>query len=347
MDLRSLVHSSGWNSLRELVASFEDTLNKQILSADNWGRFNRVAGTIEGLNLLTQALDSIYAQERNEPNEPSINHGDDPIRTGSRSSSADQPNSGRIPTGTFPPEQELTPAAPSIDPPVPDPRDALIQQQMAVINELRQSVTEINQKLDNPTAPIEPVVPPKSKEERDKEFWDNPTDMIRKELADAVKPMQDFITQQKGDTDYDKLKAKFKMDVRFAKTFELCENYIDQLMANQPPIEGAMLAVLYGVKGAIVSGDIPGVSFDTPIPPQPVPVQPVQPGVDPSMMPAHLRPSAPPTQPGNQPPVARREMNENERRLMRESGMTAEQWWTLQELPADKVATHQLTQPGA
>jgi len=103
--------------------------------------------------------------------------------------------------------------------------------------------------------------------------------------------------------------------------------------------------------GAIDLGDIPGISLDptpaVPVPPVPVTTvpNPPAPGVDPNMMPPHLRPSAPPVVPGGQVPVQRRELTENERRLMRENGMTEEQWWTLQDLPADKVAIHQFTKP--
>ena len=117
-------------------------------------------------------------------------------------------------------------------------------------------------------------------------------------------------------------------------------------MANTDPIEGNLLAVCYGVKGAIISGDLPGITLEAPAPTPAVPTpQPPAPGVDPNMMPAHLRPSAPPATPGGQTPTQHREMTENERRLMRESGMTEDQWFDLMELPADKVAKYQFPKP--
>lgn len=267
-----------------------------------------------------------------------------------------------------PPNTELTPTPEvSIEPvePVPDPKDDLIQQQMAALTEMRGEISKLNARLDNPVPvpPAPPVDPPKTKEEEDKEFWDSPRDMIRKELSEAIKPMQDFITEQnqksvvsEAKDEYQTIKAKYKLDPRFTDLFRVAEAHIDSLMANQAPVEGNMLAVLYGIRGAIALGDIPGVSLEpTPVPvdpnvPQPVaPVAPQPtPGVTSAMLPAHIRPSPPTTVPGQPPVVQRRELNENERRLARESGLTPDQYLDLQELPADKVATHQLNpQPGA
>jgi hypothetical protein len=224
--------------------------------------------------------------------------------------------------------------------PQDDKRDKIIAAQGRVIQDFESRFQQMEQRLEAATRAPGPTT-----EELDAEFWKNPTSRIRAEMQSAVKPLEEYVKRSRGETEYERLKNKFRHDPKYGPVIDKAEAYVDSLMQNQEPTEQNLRVILYGIRGAAEFGDIDGLSFrddavaqatSLGITPKPTPTEPRPVNQN---IPPHLRPSAPPAPRGQEPVKQHRELTENERRLAREQGMTEEQYLNWLEVPPENVVT--------
>lgn len=199
--------------------------------------------------------------------------------------------------------------------------------------------------------------PPEKVDEKNKRFWDNPTAVLQEALDETVKPLREFVTEVKSGTAYDKLRARYAQDPRFKSLFDNAKvaGMIDELMSKNSPTDGAMKAVIFGVRGAIELGEIPGITLETKETDEQKKARESKEederkrasrGKEDMTIPPHLRPSSAPgpTREKEDARVAKyKEMadnaDENQRRLARENRMTLEQYFESMDVPALQVVT--------
>jgi hypothetical protein len=141
-----------------------------------------------------------------------------------------------------------------------------------------------------------------------------------------LRPLNDFVAVTKRDADYAALKSQMRADPRFTRLNEI-EARFDAMMKTSPLDPNTMIGAYYAVLGMMLSnGEIANTATPAPTTPTPTPA------VNTS---AHLRPS-PATAPATAKP-ARRQLTENELRLARASGLTADQYLDELEGPATLV----------
>lgn len=182
-------------------------------------------------------------------------------------------------------------------------QDELIRAQQAQLDDLKKK----------PDVPIDA---------QNKEFWNNPLPILRKELQETVAPLIEFRKQFQANSDYESIKNEAKDDPKLKDFLAQpgVERQIDQLMAKNPsPTREAFGATVMGLKGAMELGFVakPVVPSD----PNKPPVPPIVPQVD-MTLPPHMRPSAAPLPSAADQKPKLRELNENERRLARENKLT-------------------------
>lgn len=199
--------------------------------------------------------------------------------------------------------------------------------------------------------------PPEKVDEKNKRFWDNPTAVLQEALDETVKPLREFVTEVKSGTAYDKLRARYAQDPRFKSLFDNAKvaGMIDELMSKNSPTDGAMKAVIFGVRGAIELGEIPGITLETKETDEQKKARESKEederkrasrGKEDMTIPPHLRPSSAPgpTREKEDARVAKyKEMadnaDENQRRLARENRMTLEQYFESLDVPALSVVS--------
>lgn len=220
------------------------------------------------------------------------------------------------------PDPEPTPTPPAPDPtPAPPENKELeeLRRQNQALSENLQREQEQRAALDDRLKKLEtPALPKSSDKELNERFYANPhletRTIVREELQQTVAPLLDFVKSFQGDNAYTRLKSKYRSDVRFRPIFDRYEAYVDRAMQNVEPTDRALLGVLTSVAGAAQLGLIEGSSSS------PDPGDPNVPNTPP-----HIRPSppAPPKPPAKQP----RQTSEEQRRLMRELGMTEDEYF--------------------
>ena len=203
-----------------------------------------------------------------------------------------------------------------------DKKDRIIRAQQDVIREYNQKLSTQDTKFAELRAEIDGLKkqPERTKVEQDKDFFSSPTTVLDErdqrlinELNKIVAPLKEFASEVKSGTDLDKIKSRFRANPAYAEILDHPEagQMVDRMLANQPINEGTVRAAVYAVKSAIDMGDITGVTLGKKAP-------------DMSNMPPHLRPSAPSAP--RSPSGPKRDYSENERRLMREMGISEEDW---------------------
>lgn len=189
--------------------------------------------------------------------------------------------------------------------------DATVQEQGRTLNRLSAQ----------PVAPT-PVVQPSAPAPVTKEaFWEDPGTVVRRQVQEALAPLQAEVneirrgfTKQEVESGRDRLR-KSHDDFDFFEPYidnELRNRNIDPATAEEPLLETLYYAALgmatkkFNYTGKPKQQDTPVSTAPTPVPPQP------------PMPPQHRPSSAPmPVGTGQRAP-ARRELNENEKRLARE-----------------------------
>lgn len=168
--------------------------------------------------------------------------------------------------------------------------------------------------------------PPKSSEEAWGEFTQNPRDLIKSEVAEAVKPINDFIlTLQKGNA-FSGLKQQVRgMSAQYAKVLDKAEAYVDNALSQAAPTVENVVAAINLVAGAISMGQIKGLSIsdlmDTPPTPAKVPT--------PRTVPPTLTPSASPLSRSNNVEATKpwEHLTETELAMARIYKMSPEEFW--------------------
>lgn len=157
-------------------------------------------------------------------------------------------------------------------------------------------------------------------------------DIVQKEINQAIEPLKQFTSTLKMQSDYDKLKNRYRNDPRFKDVFPKIENAVDNLMQNAPATEENMqLAVLAAVGSAHV-GMISGVNLSTP-------PTPPKPGV---FTPAHLKPSGAKgggDGDGSDGGKKLRPLTELEARVARDNNLTHEAFLEWLDVEPSKVTT--------
>lgn len=201
---------------------------------------------------------------------------------------------------------------------------------------MKAQIDELRKKVDAP--------PPPDPKAESKKFYDQPVEttreIVRHELQETIKPLNEFKDELKKDRDYDRIKTKFRSDPTYADFFKIpgAEAMIDEAMSRLPATDAAMTTVLFGLRGAAEFGHVPALKA------------PPKPPAGPDVTPPHLRPSPPP----DEPPATRdaREaeyikgevgkLDENARRLIREMGQTPEDFIRWRDLEAEQVTSSKI-----
>lgn len=201
--------------------------------------------------------------------------------------------------------------------------------------------------------------PEPSPEDMNQDFWKNPTGvlgtLIQKELATTVAPINERLnklSQGQNLSAYDQMKVKLKNE--YSDIWDKIEPSIDQWArgaqeGGQEVSEQMLSIAALTASGAYYRGQLPDQFGERPAPAAP-PKQPAPPNPapgDPKLAsPPHLRPSAPPP-PSNDQPAKKelRTLTENEARLARERGQTAEQYLAWLDVPPEQVVHSQLGRP--
>jgi hypothetical protein len=211
--------------------------------------------------------------------------------------------------------------------PTPEPAQPpanLLSAYSAVLGEKDQEIARLRAQVEQTQRTPEPTLTP---EEQSKQFFETPLDLIRKEIANAVKPLNDFVAVTKRDTEYANLKTQMRADPRFNRLSEI-EARFDAMMKTSPLDPNTMIGAYYAILGMMVST---GELSNTPTPtPTPTPASAVN-------TPAHLRPSS--VTPAATPKPTRRQLTENEKRLARASNLTDDQYLDELEGPATLIVS--------
>jgi hypothetical protein len=198
--------------------------------------------------------------------------------------------------------------------------------------------------------------PPQSREDFNNQFWRDPmsiVDTLKEELKKTVEPINQYISGQRTETQYDRMKGELK--TQFNDVWPHIESEVDRFVEAAAQAGNEVNAQLLNVaalaatgayhRGLLQGGN--GAPLPPPAPPAPTPTPPAQPRVD-MTTPPHLRPSAP-TPPGHEQPQKPqvRELSENEKRLARERNMTPEQFLGWLEVPPDQVVHSKIGRPAS
>lgn len=191
-----------------------------------------------------------------------------------------------------------------------------------------QTIREKNQEIARLKAESEArnKAPAKTGEQAWGEFTENPRDLIRSEVAEAVKPINDFIAGlQKGNA-FGGLKDQARnMSAQYAKVLDKAGAYVDNALSQANPTLENVIAAINLVAGAITMGQIKGLTIedlrDIPITPAKVPT--------PRTVPPTLIPSASPLSRSGSVESAKpwESLTETELAMARMYRMTPEEYW--------------------
>lgn len=204
-------------------------------------------------------------------------------------------------------------------------------------NVLREKEAELQRLRDQLTAqPQTPPTPPPTAEEQRQRFFNNPMDVLREEIQTAVSPLLEFTKGIKKETEYDRLKNKYKADPRYTEVFPHIEGYVDQIMSRSEVNDANIRTAILVAIGALHSGEISSAGTSNGSSPQNR--QPLQNNNQPKTVvtPPHLRstpPAAPKSNKSQQAPV----LTELEKRLAREKGMSPEEYVKFRDAKAGEV----------
>lgn len=186
--------------------------------------------------------------------------------------------------------------------------------------EIQRLEAQLAEARKTPQAPITP--------EQEQGFFTNPLtstkELIRTELTEQLAPFRAFIEQNNRISKYDQLKNQMKGGL-LGNYLKENESLVDQLMQGAEPNENNMSAAILQAAGLRAIGLVPGSSTQNIVVNNP-PVNNNNPSPVNMTTPPHLRPSAPPAVRGNDNKPNYAPLTENERLLMRQWGMTEQQY---------------------
>lgn len=238
--------------------------------------------------------------------------------------------------------QALPPTPPVESPSINSDGRALY---LSVLADKNREIENLQRQVKESQKQPERVISPQEESSFFEKPLTNTKELIKSELASQLAPMYDFINNFQKTSQYDVLKRDIR--VRNPAIANLLtpdiEAYVDQAMAGIQPTEQNLVGVILQVKGAQAAGLLttaPITNGNTTSSAVPTTVQQTPPSNQaPNLtVPAHLRPSTPPApRLDSNESAPKRPLSENERRLMREWGMTEEEYRTGQVKNDDNV----------
>lgn len=185
---------------------------------------------------------------------------------------------------------------------------------------------ELMSRIDELTKKQEVVNAP-TVEEKNKEFYRDPTQVIEDTVRRIVAPLEGFVKKVQTRDIYEDAKNKVKGDARFADKWDkiagVVDNLVGEAVRNGTPVsDGLVYTCAVSAVGLVATGSIDGLSFDAPTTTKAAPLNEERRTV---ITPPHLSPSSPPL-PTNRQEKKVRELTENERRVAKASGLTPEQY---------------------
>lgn len=237
-------------------------------------------------------------------------------------------------SGASAPAPSPAPAAPAPASPFAgmsaEEKDRLLSVYGRTIEAQRADLLATDQRFKDLEARVAAQAPPAPTDaDKNKRFFDDPVPttraLIKEEISAAIKPLLDFVGSVGPRTEYDRVKSELKSDPQYARIFEKAERHIDEAVSKMPgtPTRQSVAAAALAIYGAAAAGLLPELNFMPS--PAPSPTSPV-PGAAPMSVPAHLAPSAAPGPSGPSRPAETYEFSEAERRVMRETHMSEEEF---------------------
>jgi hypothetical protein len=215
-----------------------------------------------------------------------------------------------------------------------------LREQNRKIQELQDELARVKQ------TPAGPAAPTRTEEEERQEFYNRPMaatrQLIKEELDRTIAPLTEFVQQMRGGSESERIISKLKVDPRFSSMWDASvEQAVNSVVArlnpdqiNEQTITSTVIQAI-GLKAIGQLAPVAPSSAPASAPsPTPTPSTPAE--NRPVVTPPHMRPSAPPGPSSNQRP-ARRQLNENEKRLAREKRMTDDQYLDWIEMPASAI----------
>lgn len=199
---------------------------------------------------------------------------------------------------------------------------------LQTLGDKNREIERLSRELAEKNKPVEQPITP----QQEQKFFESPMtstrDLIRSELDQALAPIMDVVRGFRNESAYDKVKNQIKQNPALAPILARNEKYVDQMMQNIEPTETNIAAAIFQAEGLRAAGfvqDSTAAPNTQPIiQPTNTPAAGNQQPVNP-MIPAHLRPSAPPAPVDKQKPYVK-PLDENERLLMRMWGMTEQEF---------------------
>lgn len=232
----------------------------------------------------------------------------------------------------------------------PEEVERLFTMQENAMREQGTRLTQLTQEVDDikksQTTPPEP-------DPTAQEYFSDPVKTLRRELERQVEPLREEIKSTKAEFGAPLVRQKLSQEY---EDWPQVEPYVDMLINQDPTAdpnnEGLLRSLYFMAKGMMTHQGI-DVSQPQPEPTAQPQVQP-QPAAHPGtpqpqpmqMAPPQHRASSPPPPPPPAPVEPQlRDLTENEKRLAREYGMTAEEYIAWQETDMDEVAESEIGIP--
>jgi hypothetical protein len=233
------------------------------------------------------------------------------------------------------PDNLVDPNSPEVTPPVDQNQNLSTENQpssnlsvdttgrelfFAAIREKNEEIARLKKEAEQRTTT------PKSSEENWGEFTQNPRDLIRSEVADAVKPLNDFIQKLQTGNAFSGLKDQARQNPQWAKVLDKAGGYVDQALNGAAPTLDNVIAAINLVAGAIAMGNIKGLSIDD-LRDSPTPTPKVTP--TPKTVPPNIQPSSSPLSRPSADNGAKpwENLTETELAMCRVYRMTPEEFW--------------------
>lgn len=228
----------------------------------------------------------------------------------------------------------------------PEEIESLFKMQENAMKEQGAQLTGLVSEVRDLKSTMTPPAPTPEADPSAQDYFADPVKTIRTELDRQIQPLREEIADARANLNAPVVRDKLAQEF---PDWTAVEPYVDQLIAREnfpdPNNEGLLRTMYFTAKGLMAHQGI-DISQPQPVPAPAVPGQP-QPAA-PLMVPPQHRASSPPPPPPQTPQGPQiRELTENERRLAREYGMSAEDYIAWQETDMDEVADSEIGIPEA
>lgn len=210
----------------------------------------------------------------------------------------------------------------------------VVEEEDENIKLLRQMVTETNQRARNEEIRRiqleeeirqlrnKPTIP--ENKATDKDYWDNPLTVMRKEISDQVKPLVEFTQKMERNQTYNNLKQQFLADPHYGTIVSQLGVHLDNVMVQLDPTAQNMANAIDSLLGRIARTN--PEFFASKKKEETKTKEEKEKEKEMLLTPPHLRPSGAPKKESDGKLENKKNYSENERRLMKEQNLTEEQW---------------------